>query len=265
MYRAIAALLALCATLAAGAAELVRVTAREGATDSYLLYPAASPTPGWVVMLFPGSTGLLNLTEAGPQALQGNFLIRTLSFWDTRGAAVAVVDAPSDKPQGMVDRFRRSDLHATDVAAITADLHQRFPAAKIALVGTSRGSISVGALLARSPQLADAYVMTSPVTEARPRNPELWPGLSGLEFAAGPARVLVVSHRQDGCTESPFAGAQKLAAGGYFAFTAVQGGGTPKSDPCEALSKHGYIGQEKAVLTAIANWLDGTAAPADVE
>jgi hypothetical protein len=36
---------------------------------------------------------------------------------------------------------------------------------------------------------------------------------------------------------------------------AVSGGIPPQSDPCEALSRHGYFGIEDEVVTAIADWI----------
>jgi hypothetical protein len=36
---------------------------------------------------------------------------------------------------------------------------------------------------------------------------------------------------------------------------AVQGGDPPLSEPCEALSRHGYLGIEREVVGAIADWI----------
>lgn len=37
----------------------------------------------------------------------------------------------------------------------------------------------------------------------------------------------------------------------------VEGGDPPKSDPCEALSQHGFLGIEKQVVAAIADFIKG--------
>lgn len=38
---------------------------------------------------------------------------------------------------------------------------------------------------------------------------------------------------------------------------AVSGGDPPRSDPCEAFSRHGYIGIEDQVVDSIARWIKG--------
>ncbi len=38
---------------------------------------------------------------------------------------------------------------------------------------------------------------------------------------------------------------------------AVSGGSPPQSDPCEALSRHGYIGSKEEVVGKIAAWIKG--------
>ena len=131
---------------------------------------------------------------------------------------------------------------------------------KIALIGTSRGSISVGNILQRNPHLADAYVLTSPVTVAGRGGP----GLAGVSWERSAARVLVVSNRGDGCVVSPFWSAQKMADANGFDFIAVSsnGGDTRMPGACKAASPHGYLGIETQVLDAINAWLNGAAPPA---
>ena len=46
----------------------------------------------------------------------------------------------------MDDGFRNGAEHAQDVAAVVKDLRRRFPAAKLFLVGTSRGTVSAASL-----------------------------------------------------------------------------------------------------------------------
>lgn len=38
---------------------------------------------------------------------------------------------------------------------------------------------------------------------------------------------------------------------------AVSGGAPPESEPCEALSRHGYLGIEDEVVGDIARWIKG--------
>jgi alpha-beta hydrolase superfamily lysophospholipase len=211
----LAACLAAGAT-AARAGELIELPTRPGVTQSiFLEAPAAKPP--WVVVLFAGGDGAVELTEDGPSELKGNFLLRTAFYWSSAGEASAIFDAPSDNAGGMSDPFRLGEAAAQDAGSAVAALRQRFPGSKIALLGTSRGTITVGSVLKRNPSLADAYVLTSPVTQSHKQQT----GLAGMRWKGNTARVLVVSNENDGCSVSPFSAAKDMAADNGFDFAAV--------------------------------------------
>ena len=73
--------------------------------------------------------------------------------------------------------------------------------------------------------------------------------------------TLIVSHRRDGCAITPASDGAALKA----KFTAspraelklLDGGLPPKSDPCEAMSQHGFLGIEKEAVGAIASFVKG--------
>jgi len=247
---------------AAHAAEtqLLTVAPRGSATQSAYIDATGVTQPDWVVLLFAGGDGAIALGEAGPRHMQNNFVIHTAAYWPRNGMVAVDVDAPSDNANGMDDVFRLGDAHAQDITALVDALRQRFPSAKIALVGTSRGTISVGGLLRHNPALADAYVLTSPVTVAGRGGP----GLSGTSWPKSAARVLVVSNRNDGCAVSPFWAAQKMAEANDFKLLtfASDAGDTSMPGACGPHAPHGYLGIEPAVLDAIIAWLRGTGGPA---
>ncbi len=239
--------------LPAYSGELTQVSIRGPQTQAVFIEQPAGAPP-WVIVLFAGDDGVVALDEAGPTTMKGNFLLRTAGYWTSAGDATAVVDAPSDQSSGMNDAFRLSEAHAQDLHVIVAALRQRFPAAKIALVGTSRGTISVGNVLHREPQLADAYVLTSPVTIGMRGEP----GLSGMHWDVGATPVLVVSNENDGCRVSPFSAARTLAEDNRFQFLAVSSSerGRGRADECGARSPHGFLGIETQVLSAVSRWLE---------
>jgi hypothetical protein len=248
-----------CLLLASGramAGELVTLASRPDATQAIFI-EAVAGSPPWVIVLFAGDNGAVGLDDQGPTALRGNFLLRTAQYWLSVGDAIAIVDAPSDHHDGMNDAFRLSDEHLKDVQASVAFLRQRYPAAKLALIGTSRGTISVGNVLGRDPRLADAYVMTSPVTISRHGQA----GLSGMRWGPHEAAVLVVSNENDACPVAPFRIAQAMAAENRLQFLAVSsadhGGSNGK---CTGKSPHGYWGIESQVLDAVSAWLKDPAA-----
>src|SRR5665213_3607556 len=98
------------------------------------IYVTTVQHPAATVLLFPGGLGVV---QKSPR----NFLIRAVPDFAALGLSVAVVDTPSDQPNGMNDYFRMGTEHATDVAAVIAAMRQR-AAVPVWLVGTSRGTIS---------------------------------------------------------------------------------------------------------------------------
>src|SRR6266849_2224587 len=90
------------------AAEMVTVSGRKGATQSYLLMHESVP-PKAVAVLFPGGEGLLKLRREANSVRftgKGNFLVRTRDLMRDAEVAVAIIDAPSDLQQrGYTDVF----------------------------------------------------------------------------------------------------------------------------------------------------------------
>ncbi len=244
MLRALRGLLLLALLVAVGLAaraeETINLPTRPGVTQPILFTGVAHPAAS--VILFPGAFGLL-------RAMRNNFLVRTAPNFAALDLNVAIVDAPSDKPGGMVDGFRMGDAHATDIAAVIAFLHQR-AAVPVWLVGTSRGTISAASIGVRlGPPRVAGVVLTSTVWAVSiPQVP--------LEQIRVP--TLVVHNRDDGCRESPFddaaAGVKRLRAAPAKELIVVSGGKL-RSGPCEALSPHGYYGIEDQVVSPIAAWI----------
>ncbi|MFM0501906.1 alpha/beta hydrolase [Paraburkholderia caffeinilytica] len=234
--------------------DLVTIPTRDGVTQG-IFVESPSPNPPWVIVLFGGTPGALHLDATGATTLKGNFLIRSAHHWVERGDAVALVDTPSDQPEGVDDSFRLSKASFADTKAVLTVLRQRFPNSKIALIGTSAGTVSVGNVLERDPTLADAYVLTSPVTVSHRGSPSL----ADLNVEGTRYRVLVVSNEHDACVSSPAYAGKRLAERNHFDFVSVdstEGGGDKKAD-CGGHSPHGFLGAELQVLANINAWLTG--------
>ena len=252
-------LLVVCSWPCLAAEELLSIPTRSGVTLSYLLDRDPTTTPKVVVVSFIGGAGRIELAaraqkgsiKFGPSA---NFLIRIRDQMTDADGADAIVDSPSDQlHDGMSDRFRLGSEHAADIRALIGELKQRFPGAKIFLLGTSRGSISAAALGASLGDIVQGVVLSSTVTNAD----RMGSALSGFDFSSIKVPVLLVHHRDDGCRTSPYYGAERLAK--RFPLVSVSGGDPPQSDPCEAMSQHGYLGREGPTAQAIRNWMLGRA------
>jgi hypothetical protein len=236
-----------------------------GATIDYLLTQKDGSTPQWILVMFAGSEGRLDLHTGNNGALRlrekNNFLVRARMLFVDQQFATALVDAPSDQPGGYSDAFRASPRHAQDVARIAADLRTRFPAAKLVLIGTSRGTISSAYVGRDLRDTWDAVVHTSTLTS--PARGQATP-LIGFDYGSIAARQLFVHHVDDACFLCSFAAAKRIAGNGGYALIAVHGGDV-KSGPCEALSHHGFYGKDDAVVAAIKAWISGRDWPKEIE
>lgn len=224
----------------AAAQERVDVQSRPGVTEPVYITAVANPKAS--VLLFPGAGGVYAQSRL-------NFLLRIAPKFTAAGMAVAVFDTPSDHPTGMGPPFRASAQHATDIAAVVDLLKSRAPA-PVWLVGTSNGSISAaeGAAIIGPPRVA-GLVLTSSVWQG---------GMMGTPLGQIRVPVLVVHNRDDGCRFSPYGEAASMMA--LMTQARVKelltvSGGSLRSDPCQALSPHGYYGIEDKVVPVIVAWI----------
>lgn len=250
------------ASALAFADQIVALKTRGDAAQSYLLMADSGGTPKAVAVLFPGGKGRVGLPGDISQLrarLSGNFLVRTREMFRDGEISVALVDVPSDHPRGMDDGFRTGSQHVEDIAAVVKDLRGRFPAAKVFLVGTSRGTLSAAHVGRALGGAVDGVVLTSTV---------LWSGrrgmsLSDFDFGAIRAPLLFVHHAEDGCRVCPYSAAESL--GGAYPLITVRGGKPAEAGACQGLSAHGYFGKEAETVAAIKSWMLGRPYPKVVD
>lgn len=211
-----------------------------------------------VALLFAGGHGRLSLDASGqPQTLRGNFLIRARHFLAARGIAVVMVDAPSDRQgESGLTGYRQSGTHAAEIGLAVAAMRQRF-GRPVWVVGTSNGSLSVASAAAQlqGAQRPDGGVFTSSVTQRTRLNGSTF----DVSLASYTGAALVASHEGDGCRATPASDAPRLlgalSAARPKKMLTFNGGSTPRGDPCEAFSQHGFVGIEGQVMNAIADFI----------
>ena len=260
MLAAGAAILLLAAGVRGAAAEEVRtVRSRPGVTQSFLLVrPAERPVA--TVVLFSGGNGLLGL-GSGRLKAGGNFLVRNRARFAGHGLLVAVVDAPSDRPNGL-DGFSTGAAHSADVRAVIAALREE-AAAPVWLVGTSMGTVSAASAAARlTTGGPDGLVLTSTVTRQGRERPE---SVGDVRLKGIRVPTLVVHHQQDACRSTPYADTvgllRDLSAAPRRELLSFEGGAAPQSGPCEPRAPHGFFGLDAQVVAAIARWITDGARP----
>jgi pimeloyl-ACP methyl ester carboxylesterase len=223
------------------AQERVDVPSRPGVTEPVYLTAVANPKAS--VLLFPGGIGLV-------AKVRGNFLLRVAPRFVAAGMTVAVFDTPSDHPGGMGPPFRASPQHAADIAAAVAMLKSRSPA-PVWLIGTSNGSISAAEGAATvGPRGVAGVVLTSSVWEG---------GMLSAPLGQISVPLLVVHNRDDSCRASPYgetAASMALMRQAPTKELLTVSSGMLRSDPCDAMSPHGYLGIEDQVVPAIIAWIE---------
>ena len=240
--------------LAQTAPRTVDIPTRPGVMQRLLLLPAQDAKA--VVVLFTGGVGLLRIAPDGAIGIGGgNFLVRSRQLFADQGFTVAVIDAASDRQTApFLSGFRQTAEHAEDVKATMAWLRHNLKL-PVWLVGTSRGTQSIGSIAVRfagTPDSPDGTILTETSGRAVPA--------MALEKLTVP--VLVVHHEQDGCHLCAFSDIpllmrklDKLPRKELQTYT----GGITRGDPCEAQAYHGYNGIEKQVVANITDWIRSSA------
>lgn len=212
------------------------------------------------VILVPGGKGKIKISQDDDGAAvigrEGNFLVRTRAQFAKQGFVVAVIDAPSDRysKQGMLNGFRDSAEHRTDLIAVVDYLNQKYHL-PVWVVGTSRGTESTAQLAIHASNKLKGIVLTSSMSEENAK------GTSLPEMDLGKITVptLLVAHEDDQCDYTPASGAQtikaKLTAAPIVEVKLFNGGDDPISKPCKAKSQHGFLGIETQVVDYIGNFI----------
>ena len=241
--------------------EDVSIPTRSGVRQRVLLNKAANAGTK-AVILFTGGNGTPITIPVGQDIwFSGNFLVRSSALFADAGFITAVVDSPSDRPEGpgggrdggMTDAFRQSSMHHTDIRAVVDFLVDE-GAREVFLIGTSRGTLSVAylATVMTHPNVR-GYVLTSTLAE----NPATV--RSYARRITDP--VLMAHHTGDTCWVTLYSDAraiyESIPASTRKEFVSVSGGSPPIDDnPCQARTAHGFLGKEREAVGAIVEWLN---------
>jgi len=201
-----------------------------GTVIPYIL-TSGSEMPDYVLIMMPGGPGHLN-----PEIRSGkltfrhsnNFLIRSRHLICDDNFVVAATNSSFS-----VERMR----------GIVNDLKTRYPAVKICIVGTSRSTLSTIALSAPLDGVVSCFVHTSSMTS-----------ISGLDTSKFKSRHLLVHHREDGCKNTAYFGAEENHKAYKTPLITMTGGAT-EGDSCEGYGYHGFNGIEKETIEKIKAWI----------
>lgn len=213
-------------------------TVQNGARSVEVFWQPVADARGTLLMFSGGEGGFGDIVDGRPSST--NFLVRTLDLWTAKGYNVAYF--------GDLHADRHSAEHMADITAVLHWIEQT-SSAPIALVGTSRGTISAAYAAVNIPDAqVQALVLTSAMEEIV--------SMHGLDALTLP--VLDLSHVNDACRlTSPGAGPAIIAAlqnSPRKEFVQVSGG-ISRGDACKPKAYHGFDGIESEVVDKVTAWL----------
>jgi len=242
---------------------LASVESRPGVRQKFILIKPLNPTAA--VILFAGGHGALDLDQSALGGItigwgESNFLVRTRHRFAGRGFTVAVVDAPSDREK-MNAAWRMGRKHAQDVLSVIQQI-KKAADVPVWVVGTSMGTFSSANAAIRLHSAVNGVVFTSTITRSRKR----WNIYRSYPHAVVDMQLekirlptLIASHESDACPITPASDAgrlqERLENARPVKVLLFKGGDPPRSDPCQALSDHGFLGIEQKVVDAIATFI----------
>lgn len=272
-------LLSLCAVCAVPSVALAqRSPASDGLTESMqrvalgrggelnvLVSKRAGAAPTTAILLFPGHPGILKLREdAGVPVFEmgGNFVIRARRFLNTDRTFTVAVDCPVDQLNACGDDYRSSDQHVTDIADVIAAVKATHGAQQVYLVGTSYGTVSTSFLARGLGRRIDGVVHTATFTDPRPGRSATGAPMASFDWSKVEAPQLFIHHKDDPCELTRYASVQ--ARKGASPLITVEGVVNPRGEACHAFTAHGFVGRERAVMTALHQWVTERKVPAVV-
>lgn len=244
--------LVLCFVKISNAEEKISlVSTRQGVTIP--IYINEAPKATKVLLMFTGGMGQHFSESGGVIKLSKNFLARTSAQFVKKGFTIVILGAPSDQHNTFSDKYRNSPEHLEDVDRVIHYL-AAMGYKEVYLVATSRGTLSAAYLASElKNDTIKGLVLTSTL-----EGPKF---LRWIKLENIPYPVLLVHHKNDLCKVTSFEeaqqSAQRMKNSPKVDFVGVTGGLPPASDPCEALSNHGFFGIEDQVVDIIAKWVSG--------
>lgn len=204
----------------------------DGEKIPYLLTTASTQAPNYVLVLMPGGNGQMHIQMNPDGSIYfqggGNFLIRSRSIFADNEFATVSLDA---------------DRSAKRMLAVIADIHSKFPVAKIYIVGTSNGTFATMSLSKNIDGQVAGFIHTSSRSS-----------ISDLDTRNSKSRNLIVTHKFDGCRNtSPSASIENHSI--YGTDLIIVEGGIDVGDPCLAMAHHGYNGIEVETIQKIKDWI----------
>ena len=223
--------------------QVVDFETRKGAIQRILFITPKKPTAA--VILFAGGGGKIDIQTDGSIVSDGNFLVRSRERFVKQGFMTAVFDAPSDK-YTLRDN-RTESWHVWDVATVVDYIKKRYRL-PVWLVGTSRGTMTIGYVGAQISKFIDGVAFTASMDDA-----------SHLPINQITVPAFAMHHAKDDCFVTTQAAAKDIAKG-LVKSPKVElvflNGGIDQGRSCGAQAHHGFNGIEDEAVGKIAAFIN---------
>jgi dienelactone hydrolase len=218
--------------------------------------------PDTVLVLYAGGLGKLDLSSTfgiitiGNKWYKDDFMVRVREKFVERGFAVALPDSPSDHPDGIGARQRTSEVHSREIQDFVSYLKKRYNL-PVWIAGISAGSFTVANAGITQEGQINGVIFSSSIVKSDPKwKVEKCPdGVMNMELSSIKIPVFIAAHKEDGCEWTPPDGAElirkALTSAPKVEVKYYSGGSRPISEPCFALSQHGFYGIEDQVIADI--------------
>ena len=226
--------------------ELIKVTSPRNVTvDLIAKIPADAE---YAVIFLLGGTSVLSIAN---EKLDRSFSFqpRSRDYWWDQKFATFLVDAPSDRlgKDGIQDTvWRTGKDHLTDLEAVLNTVAARFKG-PIIIHGHSNGAASLANMAQLNSEVIKAYVYSGAAF--------LNKGAEITSRVEHKAPVLVVHHKNDLCTVSPFSRDAQFADSIKATEKKtlwIDGGIDAMSGQCGPFAAHSFVGREESTISEIA-------------
>ncbi len=250
--------------------DLINLNSRKDVTQSFMLIKPIG-TPIGAAIMFPTEEGNVKFKKKsrGYKIKKGGWYGNKHRMFTENGLWLAFVEPPSDQIHGIDTRFRQSENHVKDIAAVVAEVERR-SGFKPFLMGTCRGSYSAASVGSKIDNGSISGVVLIS-TRSRARDGSV---VRGARKGGLTAPLMMIHHEDDDCKGSPYSGMKSIA--GFFEKSSdrvetltVKGGwqssGLKQKKGCGKNGSHKFFGSEKEIVDAIADWVVGKEIPSVLE
>ena len=220
--------------------------------DLVLIHPTQ---PIATLVLMPGGPGKVGISGINI-ANRIDFVTLTAEMFVAQQIAIAVIDTPSDHPDGLTPRYRQTKTHEAELTTIVERLKKE-TGLPIWVLGISRSTLSAMHAAINIEDDISGLVLLSSITNIPTGSGAT--NLTNLNLDQVSIPTLVIAHKKDSCQGTPPRGATEILGSLKKSPNAMvkffQGGFESGYNPCLPGTYHTFNGIQDKVAKLIAEFI----------